>query len=245
MDWFADQSFWSTFGSVIYSDDRLRKAPDDVAQLLALAKVSRPEVLDLCCGTGRHAMEFAKRGCRVTGVDRTPASLEQARTQAAAEGVDVEFVEGDMRAFSRPGAFDLVVNLFTSFGYFERADDERLVLARVYENLRPGGTFILDVMGKELLARVFQATRSVVAPDGTLVIWRTDVAPDWTRIKGEWYAVRDGLSKRFDVDHWIYSGAELREMLRQAGFREVSLFGDLDQRPYDLSAVRLIAVGRK
>lgn len=245
MDWYADRSFWSTFGSYIYSDDRLRKAPDDVDRLLTIAKVSRPDVLDLCCGTGRHAVEFAKRGCRVTAVDRTKEPLDQARSYAAAAAVDVEFVERDMREFSRPGAFDLVVNLFTSFGYFERVEDERLVLARVLENLREGGTFILDVMGKEVFARVFQATRSALAPDGTLFIWRTDVTSDWTRVKGEWYAVRGGSSRRFAVNHWVYSGRELKDMLAQAGFRDVSLFGDLDERPYDLSAVRLIAVARK
>jgi hypothetical protein len=150
-----------------------------------------------------------------------------------------------MREFERPAAFDLVLNYFTSFGYFDTVEDERKVLARVFENLRTGGKFILDVMGKEVLARSFQETRSAIAPDGALVIWRSGVDADWTRIKGEWWALRDGVAQRFHVNHWIYSGRELRDLLTGCGFRTVSLFGDLDGRPYDLHARRLIAVAAK
>lgn len=245
MEWFADDSFWSTFGPYIYSEERLQRAPQDVTHMLALAKASGPDVLDLCCGTGRHAVAFARRGCRVTGVDRTRAALEQARAHADAAGVEVEFVECDMREFTRPAAFDLIVNFFTSFGYFETTDDERRVLGHVFQNLRPGGTFILDVIGKEVLARVFQETRSALAPDGTLIVWRTSVDRDWTRIRGEWYALRNGTVRRFPVDHWVYSGRELRDLLLQAGFRDVALYGDLDGRGYDLTATRLVAVSRK
>jgi hypothetical protein len=82
-----------------------------------------------------------------------------------------------------------------------------------------------------------------VGPDGTLIVWRTEVDADWTRIKGEWYAVRGDSATCFHVDHWVYSGRELRDLLTLAGFRDVRLFGGLDGRPYDRSATRLVAVG--
>lgn len=242
MQWFEDDTFWATFGPYIFSDERLRAAPHEVEQVLALTGASRPDVLDLCCGTGRHAVAFARKGCRVTAVDRTRGTLERARAYCAEARADVEFVECDMREFTRPASFDLVVNLFTSFGYFETAGEELQVLRNVRDALRPGGAFLLDVMGKEVFARIFQATRSEVGADGTLMIWRTAVTADWTRVKGEWHAVRNGVASRYDVEHWIYSGRELRALLQEAGFRQVRLFGDLDGRPYGLDATRLIAV---
>ena len=245
MEWFADESFWTTFGSYIYSDARLQHASEEVDRLLALAGAHPADVLDLGCGTGRHAVEFSRRGCTVTGVDRTKPALAQAQTYAADMRASVEFVESDMREFVRPAAFDLVVSIFTSFGYFHTVEDERRVVANVFRSLRPGGTFIVDVMGKEVLARVFQPTRSDVAPDGTLIIWRTAVDDGWSRIKGQWYAVRGGDVQCFEVDHWIYSGRELRELLIGAGFREVCLYGDLEGQEYGPTATRLVAVGRK
>jgi SAM-dependent methyltransferase len=245
MEWFDDDTFWTTFSSYIYSDERLRTAPEDVDRVLALTGTSKPDVLDLCCGTGRHAAAFALRGCRVTGVDRTRFALDAARAHAAQEGVSVEFVESDMRDFVRPASFDLVVNLFTSFGYFDNPDDDRRVLRNIHESLRPGGAFVIELMGKEILAHIFQETRSALAPDGTLLIWRTQIADGWTRVKGEWYIVRDGIARGFQVDHSVYSGRELRDLLMQAGFAEVRLFGDLIGADYGLQASRLVAVARK
>ena len=245
MAWYEDDEFWATFGSYIYSDERLRAAPAEVDQLLTLCPVAHPDVLDLCCGTGRHAVAFAKKGCRVTGVDRTRMALERARAAAAEAGVAVEFVEQDMREFVRPASFDLAVNMFTSFGYFESVDDERRVLRNLQTSLRPGGTLVIDVVGKEILARGFQETHSARGPDGTLFVWRNAIAEAWTRVAGEWHAVREGRARSFKVDHWIYSGRELRDLLRQAGFGDVSLFGDLAGQEYDTKATRLIAVARK
>jgi SAM-dependent methyltransferase len=119
------------------------------------------------------------------------------------------------------------------------------VLRHVHEALRPGGTFIIDVLGKETLARIFEETRSAAAADGTLLVWRTAVAADWTRVRSEWHVIRDGSDRVFRVEHWIYSGRELRELLLQAGFRDVRLFGDLDGRDYGTAAARLVAVARK
>ncbi|HSL21446.1 MAG TPA: class I SAM-dependent methyltransferase [Vicinamibacterales bacterium] len=246
MEWFEDPAFWETFFPYIFSDERLRFAPDDVERVITLVGAPAPQdVLDLACGTGRHAAAFARKGWRVTGVDRTRAALDAARTHAEQAGLDIEFVECDMREFRRPASFDLIVNLFTSFGYFEDPADDVRVLRNMHEALRPGGALVIDVMGKEVLARVLQETRSTVASDGTLMIWRTATAADWTRVNGEWYAIKAGIVRSFRVDHSIYSGAELRALLGRAGFSGVRLYGDLDAHEYGIAASRLVAVARK
>jgi SAM-dependent methyltransferase len=245
VDWFEDDAFWSTFDPYIFSADRLAGAGSQVERVIALAGVTGWSVLDLCCGTGRHAAAFAARGFRVTGVDRSGALLDRARAHAVEAGVEVELVECDMRQFVRPSAFDLVVNLFTSFGYFSDAADELQVLRNVHDSLRPGGTFVIDVMGKEILARIFQPTLSVSSPDGRLFVTRQQILREWTRVACEWVAIEGTSARSFRFEHWIYSGRELRELLVQTGFRDVRLFGDLDGGEYGPQATRLVATARR
>ena len=245
MDWFDDERFWPTFDAYIFSPERIEGADGEVQQVLALAGVSQGAVLDLCCGPGRHAVALARRGFRVSGVDRSDALLARARAHALDCAVDVEFVQKDMRVFVRPTGFDLVVNLFTSFGYFDDDADQLRVLRNVFESLRPGATFVIDVLGKEVLARVLQPTLSARVADGTLVVTRGEIVREWTRVRNEWIAVKDGTARTFRFEHWVYSGRELRHMLETVGFVDVRLLGDLTGREYGPSATRLVAVARK
>jgi SAM-dependent methyltransferase len=186
--WFEDESLWVDLNPFSFSEERLRAGEDEVAKVLALVGLTDSAgraVLDLCCGPGRHAVPLAQRGMRVTGVDRTPFHLDRARERARLAGVDVEWVDADMRDFRRPTAYDLALSLFTSFGYFDSRDDDLRVLRNVRASLRSRGALVIDVMGKEWLARHFQPTRSRSLPDGTLLIDRSAVVDDWTRVENQ------------------------------------------------------------
>ena len=172
VDWFEDESFWKATEPFLFPPDRLASAPDEIGAVLSLAGVEDGDVLDLCCGPGRHSIELARRGFRVTGVDRSSFLLGRARDLASEAGVDVEWVRQDMRRFARDEAFDLVLSMFTSFGYFDDPSDDVAVLRNVHRSLRPGGTLVLDAAGKEWLAREFQPTTSEVLPDGAVLVQR-------------------------------------------------------------------------
>ena len=204
-----------------------------------------PAVLDLCCGPGRFSTALARRGCRVTGVDRTPFLLNKARRRARAAKVAVEWVRQDMRDFVRPGAFDLALSMFTSFGYFDDPAEDLVVLRHLRESLKPGGVCLIDAMGKEGLARVFQPTLSEQLPDGTLLVQRHEIVDDWSRIRNQWVLVRRGRAKAFEFTLRVYSGAEMRGLMEQAGFRDIRLYGDLAGGEYGAAAVHLVAIGRK
>src|SRR5262245_64405419 len=108
------------------------------------------ELLDLACGHGRIANSLAERGVHVTGLDATPLFLDLARKDAAERGVEVEYVEGDMRSLPWTERFDRVLCWFTSYGYF--ADEEnRQVLRGGHRALRPGGRFAGELNHKENL----------------------------------------------------------------------------------------------
>jgi len=241
-EWFEDESFWVDSYPFMFPQRRFDAAGEQVEKILALCGVESGPVLDLCCGPGRHATELAKRGFTVTGVDLTPFLLNIAKERADAEGLEAEWVQSSMLDFVRPEAFNLVLSMFTSFGFFDDKEDDLKVLRNMYESLEPGGVAMIDVMGKERLARICQPTTTSELPDGTLVVQRHEIFDDWTRIRNEWILIRDGKAKTYKFHHTLYSGQELRDRLLQAGFQQVSLFGDLDGSPYGTDATRLIAV---
>jgi SAM-dependent methyltransferase len=245
MPWFENEDFWRTMYPYMFPAERFSAEGEQVTQIVELTKFNGRAVLDLCCGPGRHAVEFARRGFTVTGVDRSSFLLDCARHRALEVGVSIEWIMEDMRRFKRPAAFDLACSIFTSFGYFEDEEENLRVLRNVHENLKDAGLFVIDVIGKERLSRVWQNTLSTEYADGALLVQRPQVRSDWTRIHNEWILLKDGCAQSFHFEHTIYSGRELKDRLLASGFLEVQLFGDLGGAPYGVEASRLVAVARK
>jgi SAM-dependent methyltransferase len=243
--WHQDDDFWETFTDSMFDERRWALAPDEIAEVIDLLRVEPgAHVLDLACGVGRHSLALARLGFRVTGVDRTRHYLEQAAGRAAQEGLHVEFVREDMRTFVRPGAFDAAINLFTSFGYFEDPQDDRRVVQNVCHSLKPGGVFILDMMGKEVLARVF-TPRDWVEENGTLFLQERTLSQNWGWIQSRWVLIEKGQRTEFTLGHRLYSATELIALFIDCGFAQADAYGDLDGSPYDHQARRLIVMGRK
>jgi len=240
--WHESDDFWEATAPIMFGNQRWEAAPVEVDQVVRLLGVSPgATILDLCCGPGRHSLEFARRGFSVTGVDRTAVYIDRAQEQAAAEGLAVEFVQEDMRRFCRPHAFDAAVSLFTSFGYFEDPAENRQVLANVRDSLRDEGSLILEMMGKEVLARIFRE-RDWGEQDGILFLEERKVSKNWSWMENRWVLLRGQERREFEVSHWLYSAAELSAMLKECGFSSVDVYGDLEGAPYDHRARRLVVV---
>jgi SAM-dependent methyltransferase len=146
----TEQREWfdSWFDSVHYQRLYAHRDEREAARLIdvlidRLRPVNGSAILDLGCGSGRHARHLASRGFNVTGLDLSPASIEQAKRN---EHDRLRFVRGDMRQPFGTGAFDHVFNLFTSFGYFEDPADHLLVIRNIAQSLRPGGKLVLDYL---------------------------------------------------------------------------------------------------
>jgi SAM-dependent methyltransferase len=200
------------------------------------------DVLDLACGHGRIANRLAVRGARVTGLDATPLFLEHARRDAEERGVEVEYVEGDMRELPWTERFDRVVCWFTSFGYF---DDEanRQVLDGARRVLRPGGAFLIENNNlPALLARWLPAV--VVERDGDFSIDRSRFDPITGRIVTERVLVRDGRTRRVHFSVRAFVAVELRDWLLEAGFGDVR-FSDGDGAALAADSRRMITIARR
>lgn len=244
--WHDDDAFWKALAPFLLDQRRRGVSSEQVTQIVRLLEVEPgAQVLDLCCGPGVHSLELARRGFRVTGVDRTVFYLERAQRQATEEGLEIEFVREDMRAFRRSGAFGGAINMLTSFGYFEDPADNLLVLRNLHESLKPGGRALVDVMGKEVVARVFRERDWTPLENGGLLLEERKIHGGWDFMENHWIMIRGAGRKEFTTKHRQYSGTELTLLLQEAGFDPVDLYGSLDGRPYDQAAERLVAVARK
>jgi SAM-dependent methyltransferase len=149
MEWF-EEWFDSPLYEKLYSD-----RDDEEAELMAdlitglINPVTSPVLLDLACGRGRHSLQLAARGFRVTGVDLSERAIRIAREKSAhIKRNRPLFRTGDMRN-SLDSRFHVVVNLFTSFGYFENDDDNLQILKNVHLMLLEEGWFVQDYLNPQ------------------------------------------------------------------------------------------------
>ncbi|MHA3963304.1 MAG: class I SAM-dependent methyltransferase [Candidatus Thorarchaeota archaeon SMTZ1-45] len=244
--WYEDDKLWEIMEPIMFTEARIAYTTDEVDSIKSLCKIQQDEtILDLCCGIGRHSLEFARRGHRVVGVDRTELYLERARRSAEDEKLDIEFVLDDMRTFHRKNSFDVVLSMFTSFSYFEDHEEQILVLRNIYSSLRAGGRFILESMGKEVLARIFLRQSWSEWSHGFMLEER-EAIENWSKMHNTWIFIeRNGSINKWDVTHWIYSATEIKKMFEDVGFSDVKIYGGLDGREYDNEATRLVVIGTK
>lgn len=244
-EWFDDDLFWRDMYTFMFPQGSFDAASEKVDQIIQLARPKGTEVLDLCCGPGKYAVPLARRGFAVTGLDRTKYLLDKARARAKAAKVKIKWIAGDMRDFIRRDSFDLIINMTSSFGYFDNKGEDILVLENIFKNLHAGGVCVIEIMGKEQLAAIYRETLSSDLPDGRRLVQRHKIIDDWTRIWNEWILIRKGKVKSYRFHLTIYSGQEIRDRLERAGFIGIKLYGGLDGRAYGRGMERLVAVARK
>ena len=244
--WHDDERFWALWRKWSFGETRWEAASVQVDQIIALAGLEPGmAVLDLCCGPGRHSLELQRRGFQVTGVDRNEAYIAEARQRSQEAGLEVEFAVDDMRTFRREAAFDAAINLWTAFGYFEDDTENQRVLENLSGSLKPGGPLVMELAGKETVARKFQARDWTEEADGVLLLQERTVCRDWSWMANRWIYIDDEGLHEFSVNTWLYSAKELADMTKRAGFSEAAAYGSCEGVPYDQKANRLVLVARK
>ncbi len=248
--WFEEEAFWTRFAPLMFDENHWAEVPAVVDGILRMADIGIPRcgqkppaILDSCCGVGRHSLELSLRGYAVTGIDITLPYLEAARESAEAFGCSPEFLRADLRDFTRPGAFDLAINLFRSFGYFDSPEEDRQALANIRASLAPGGVFVLDALGKEVAVREFSGGEWFER-DGWTVLTEYGIEGDWEGLRHRWILMKDGERFERSFVMRLYSASEMRKLLLDVGFDRVEIHGDTDGGRYDEKATSLVAVAR-
>ncbi len=244
-DWYSDEWFWETYGPIMFDELRMKRTPYEAESIFKLCSLSENDsVLDCCCGMGRHSLELARLGCRVTGVDLSEGYLKIASQEAFRRNLNVDFIRKDVRRIDYNKEFDAVINMFTSFGYFEDPDDDLKLLKSLHRSLRPGGTLFMEMSGKEILARDFEE-RVWFEREGIKIMLEYGVDLNWTELVNRWLFFQNGKMTEYSFSHRIFSASEMARMLWKAGFPEIEVYGNFEKAPYDHKAEHLILMARK
>lgn len=228
------------------TDEAAEQEVEVIEKILKLEPGDR--VLDLCCGNGRHSRQLAKKGYRVTGVDLSRDLLHDAENKNTAELLDqivypIEYKQYDVRHIPFVEAFHVVLNLFTSFGYFEETRENEKVFAAIHRSLKPEGKFLIDFLNPNYVRRhlVPQSERMV---DGLIIRERRKIENDTVCKHIE---VIDGSDIReYDERVRLFEYEQMRAMLHQAGLTVSHVYGSFEMEDYDRErSPRMIITGRK
>jgi ubiquinone/menaquinone biosynthesis C-methylase UbiE len=244
-EWYKKKYFWDKFETVLFSSRHLEDAKIEVKNIIKLLKAKKKDqILDLCCGVGRHTLNFASLGFKVTGVDLTKGYLEKIKQSAKKENLIIDLFHSDMREFISENKFDIALNLYTSFGYFENSADDERVLNNVYKSLKLKGKFLMEMVGKEVLSRTF-LEKDWREEDDQIILEERKISENWDSITSRWILFKSKEKYEQTIKLRLYSGRELSELLKKCGFSNVKLYGDFEGNPYNNNAKRLVAFAQK
>jgi 2-polyprenyl-3-methyl-5-hydroxy-6-metoxy-1,4-benzoquinol methylase len=217
-DWFDGlfESEWLDYLALGQSPEWTEQTVAFLVEQLDLREGTR--VLDLACGRGRVSIPLAQQGCRVTGLDLSPRSLEIARRDAEAAGIELELIHRDMRELDAVAAYDVVLNLFTSFGYFQDDEENERVLQAVARALVPGGAFLIDTLNPITLAPRFKERDWGEYEGGVTLLERHAWQHLRGRVETTWTFVHpDGARNELQFSVRAYTAPELVAMLERQG----------------------------
>jgi SAM-dependent methyltransferase len=219
---------------------------------------SEATILDLACGYGRLSVPLAQEGYRVTGFDFSEYFLKIAQQKAKAAGLDVPFVKGDMRHLPFDSEFDAIINIFTSFGYFENEEEDLAVLKGVHRGLKGGGYFFMDFSNSPKAISWLYENGDIDRKTGELIsekteilsngltvnqIERLDVGTLRWQMKRSW--LEKGKKRSYRTNVRMYFLAELRQLMKEAGLSVEQVYGDFDASPYQADSKRILILSRK
>ncbi len=193
-------------------------------------------VLDVACGAGRHARAFEAAGARCTGLDLSLTLLRLARQVTGAP-----LVRADMRQLPvRLGSMDLTVNLFTSFGYFDRDAEHTAALKEMIGTVRSGGWFIIDFLNPAAVRRQLVPEETLQVSGSTVRVSRS-VSPDGRYVCKSIHAEH---GREFRERVRLFEPEQMVHMLEAAGVSVQHRFGDYDSNPLGPESPRTILAGR-
>lgn len=215
---------------------------DFIEGVLALQPGAK--VLDVPCGEGRLSIELAARGHQLTGLDFNPPVVAKARERAAERKVSADFRVGDMRKLAFGPEFDAAFNWFGSFGYFD--DATNLEVAKGFARaLKPGGKLLIEGHVLETILPKYAPRGWSETKGGAKLLEDRRFDPATGRIDSTWTWIKDGKEERYDLSIRIYSFRELSDLLRAAGFSEVTGYETLTGKPLVVGSSRCTAVAVK
>ncbi|MCF8426165.1 MAG: methyltransferase domain-containing protein [Bacteroidia bacterium] len=239
-EWFEDW-FDSPYYHILYGNRDMQEAEFFLKNLINRFKPNPDaKIIDLACGMGRHSIYLNSLGFDVTGVDLAAHSIEQAKKF---ENEQLHFQVCDLRELMLSSKFDIALNLFTSFAYFDSLEVDRLVLERIYSILQPGGYLLIDFFNAHKVLKTIVPYEEKVR-DGILFKLKKEVI-DGKIIKTISF---DQMGKNLQYQEKVQTLGltDFESMFEKVGFKSIENFGAYDLSPFNIEeSDRLILLVQK
>jgi ubiquinone/menaquinone biosynthesis C-methylase UbiE len=240
---YFDETFFQLHED-LFPKKESRREVRAILDMLALPEGAR--VLDLPCGWGRHTLLLPGTGAHAFGADLSVDLLRRAAASARDEGLPRRFAAADLRELPfRDGAFDAVMNVFTSLGLFLEDEEDIRALAEARRVLRPGGQLLLESMHRDDVICTYAERDRWKLPNGIEVRVRRRFDPvsgiSYERLR--WRRGEEEGEKRHALR--LRTATEIHGLLTAAGFEQVRYYGDWTGEPLRYDSPRVIAVARK
>ena len=240
MSWFATW-FDSPYYHLLYKNRDEKEAQvfiDNLIEKLQLKKGSK--LIDIACGKGRHATYFNKKGMNVVGVDLSPNSIASAKQN---ENNNLQFSVHDMREVYKENHFDIVTNLFTSFGYFENKDDEKKAINAMAENLKSDGILIIDFMNiKKIIANLISSEKKTIDS----ITFNIKRSVQNNHIIKDIEIIDDNETQHFQEKVKAITLADFSAFVSNVGLNIIDIFGNYKLDDFDATiSDRLILICKK
>lgn len=203
------------------------------------------KILDLCCGYGRHAIELAKRGYDVTGQDINSFFLKIAKENAKNKKSKIKFIKSDMRYIPFNDTFNIIINMFTSFGYLEDDEENEKVLNQVYKALKPSGKFFIDTINRDWLIRNYRETDWEKVINGIELSKRKFDYLTGYNYDEKTYITKNGQRKKYEMRVRSYTLSEFISMLKKNKLKFVRVYGGYDGSEFTYNSRKMIVIAKK
>lgn len=239
--WF-EKWFNSPYYHLLYGNRNEAEAADFVESLThKLDFRSDTPILDLACGKGRYAIQLNKLGYQVEGIDLSPNSIAAATAHANDR---LHFAVHDMRQVYKPAYFAFVLNLFTSFGYFESDAENQQAMNAFAQTLRPDGTLLIDFMNTPKVLKNLVREETKTVGNTTFQIQRR--AENGFIIKDIRFTDENGQAQFFQEKVKIILSSDFERYFAAAGLQLKEMLGGYDLAAYNAqSSERMIFIAQK
>lgn len=239
-EWFSSW-FDTPYYHILYKNRDYNEASmfiDNITSFLKLKKDT--QCWDLCCGKGRHSIYLNKKGYKVVGTDLSEQSINEANKSA---NDYLEFYSHDMRKLFRTNYFDVVFNLFTSFGYFDKRQDDLNVFTSVAKALKPGGLFVFDFLNAEYVKNNLMVND--VKQEENIEFTITKTLENNTVVKSIEFT-DNGVNYHFEERVKLFDKSYFESLAHDCGLNILNTFGNYNLDEFELSqSPRLILVLQK
>ncbi len=239
-NWFNSNEIFEIM-KIEKDENTIKNELSKISSIVGLTLDSR--ICEFAARDCRYSIELAKQGYKVIAVDSINIPLEKAKKFCRKNNIDIDIYEENLRNFARSEYFDVIFNFAIPFCFFTDNEDDFRALKNLVRSLKPGGRLFLRILPKELFIKKF-CGKNWFVKDKKIILMETRIIDDWSKFEVRWIFI-DSKKKEMKGYFKLYSGFEIKTLLRQSGIEDIKLFGDIDGHPFDENANELYALAVK